>query len=652
MTTSGRPERCAASLVSPAKGARDDFARMNACPGVTAVPTARASGPTLCEGVYLGHRRLSIIDVGGGAPADVDRRRRARRGLQRRDLQPRRAARGTETRWARFRHRSLRHRGAAARLPRLGRRLRQPPQRHVGVRDLRPPRGRLFCSRDRFGKKPFYYTHRHGTVRFRLGAVGARRLTPASRLASRRGASGSTSPTATSRRRTASTKASTSFPGGHSLALRHRVRRAASVEVLGLRDRAVRAGAGRCRAASGASSCANCWARAVKRRLMSDVPHRLLPERRHRLLCGRRRFAARRTIGPADSTPSASASRKPTLRRVGLRARRAADFIGSHHQRRHALHRQGARGDAADVAAARRADGRQLAAADLSALRVRARAGDGRPRRRRRRRAVRRLRSVPRAALGATSTAGSCRARCTGPSALADRAAAGVAPQHEPGFQGQAHAARARSPTERCGARSGWGRSPRREIAELFGEPVDVEELYSEAIEQWDALPQRSLVDERLQFYTKLYLQDDILVKVDRASMMHSLEVRAPFLDIELVDFVRRIPWQLQVAGRRDQVPAEEGARARAAEGHPLSGEEGLRRADRRVVKIGSSHASSGRTSGNRRRLRRRAPRSTPQRCERRAGVSLVRPRTRGLRRPNRRTPCSQLMRHWRNAMR
>jgi len=29
---------------------------------------------------------------------------------------------------------------------------------------------------------------------------------------------------------------------------------------------------------------------------------------------------------------------------------------------------------------------------------------------------------------------------------------------------------------------------------------------------------------------------------VDRASMMHSLEARAPYLDIEVVDFVRRIP--------------------------------------------------------------------------------------------------------------
>jgi asparagine synthase (glutamine-hydrolysing) len=79
-------------------------------------------------------------------------------------------------------------------------------------------------------------------------------------------------------------------------------------------------------------------------------------------------------------------------------------------------------------------------------------------------------------------------------------------------------------------------------LEEMFSERLDLEELYSEAIEQWENCPQQNLVDKTLQFYTKLYLQDDILVKVDRASMMHSLEVRAPFLDVELVDFVRRIP--------------------------------------------------------------------------------------------------------------
>lgn len=81
-----------------------------------------------------------------------------------------------------------------------------------------------------------------------------------------------------------------------------------------------------------------------------------------------------------------------------------------------------------------------------------------------------------------------------------------------------------------------------RDLEALFREPTDIEEVYAEAIEQWDACNQENLVDKTLQFYTKLYLQDDILVKADRASMMNSLEVRAPFLDIDLVDFVRKIP--------------------------------------------------------------------------------------------------------------
>ena len=43
------------------------------------------------------------------------------------------------------------------------------------------------------------------------------------------------------------------------------------------------------------------------------------------------------------------------------------------------------------------------------------------------------------------------------------------------------------------------------------------------------------------------YLTDDILVKVDRASMQTSLETRAPFLHSEIIDFSRKIPLSMKL---------------------------------------------------------------------------------------------------------
>ena len=48
----------------------------------------------------------------------------------------------------------------------------------------------------------------------------------------------------------------------------------------------------------------------------------------------------------------------------------------------------------------------------------------------------------------------------------------------------------------------------------------------------------------------KTYLTDDILAKVDRASMAVSLEVRAPLLDHQLMEKVARIPSSLKLNGR------------------------------------------------------------------------------------------------------
>ena len=54
-----------------------------------------------------------------------------------------------------------------------------------------------------------------------------------------------------------------------------------------------------------------------------------------------------------------------------------------------------------------------------------------------------------------------------------------------------------------------------------------------------------------VHLYAHTYLTDDVLVKVDRASMGCSLEVRAPFLDVELVEFLSRVPSNLKLRGFR-----------------------------------------------------------------------------------------------------
>jgi asparagine synthase (glutamine-hydrolysing) len=52
----------------------------------------------------------------------------------------------------------------------------------------------------------------------------------------------------------------------------------------------------------------------------------------------------------------------------------------------------------------------------------------------------------------------------------------------------------------------------------------------------------------------KYFLPDDILNKVDRMSMAHSLEVRPPFLDHRIVEFAATLPPALKVQGSRQKI--------------------------------------------------------------------------------------------------
>jgi len=61
-----------------------------------------------------------------------------------------------------------------------------------------------------------------------------------------------------------------------------------------------------------------------------------------------------------------------------------------------------------------------------------------------------------------------------------------------------------------------------------------------------------------LWFDQKCYLPDDILMKVDRMSMAHAVEVRPPLLDHRIVEFMDSLPASFKIRGSRQKVLLKE----------------------------------------------------------------------------------------------
>ncbi len=89
-----------------------------------------------------------------------------------------------------------------------------------------------------------------------------------------------------------------------------------------------------------------------------------------------------------------------------------------------------------------------------------------------------------------------------------------------------------------------------------------------ELISQWsEEFASPELLNTLSHLYLRTYCMDDVLVKVDRASMRYGLEVRTPFLDPALVSFLLSLPPELKYRGgegkrllrklMQDKLPAE-----------------------------------------------------------------------------------------------
>lgn len=138
------------------------------------------------------------------------------------------------------------------------------------------------------------------------------------------------------------------------------------------------------------------------------------------------------------------------------------------------------------------------------------------------------------------------------------RSAAGLAQAVPPRLWDRAGAAADRLlPTTRRGVITGNHVHKLASVLDL----ASVDEMYTRLVSTWPnpgelarggnepALPFRAVkaylpnpIDRMMLFDLLGYLPDDILVKVDRASMGTSLEVRAPILDHRVIEFAWRLP--------------------------------------------------------------------------------------------------------------
>jgi asparagine synthase (glutamine-hydrolysing) len=121
------------------------------------------------------------------------------------------------------------------------------------------------------------------------------------------------------------------------------------------------------------------------------------------------------------------------------------------------------------------------------------------------------------------------------------------------GVRGRNTLARLAQPSERaCAAKFADGGGANGGTRHLYGPELRAALAGADPLEPFRRAYARAAgadpLNRILYVDLKTHLPDDILVKVDRMSMAHGLEVRAPFLDHRLVELVARLPGAAKVS--------------------------------------------------------------------------------------------------------
>ncbi|HJN77331.1 MAG TPA: asparagine synthase (glutamine-hydrolyzing) [Myxococcota bacterium] len=89
------------------------------------------------------------------------------------------------------------------------------------------------------------------------------------------------------------------------------------------------------------------------------------------------------------------------------------------------------------------------------------------------------------------------------------------------------------------------------ELEPLLGLQVDP----WDTVDRWGRVVQGLDVAEAAMFLDqRLYLGEGVLAKADRATMLHSIELRSPFLDHRLVELAQNLPVRHKIRGRKTKV--------------------------------------------------------------------------------------------------